>query len=139
MPDFDALFAEIHVDAKAAYQITNADQLFEIRNDMSAYYKMMNDIDLTDWIREESPTQGWTPIGNETTPFTGSFDGDNYSIKGLIVNRPNASHVGIFGYSYGANLKNCIINNASIIGKDNVGVITGSMKGETSLLLYQIV
>ena len=114
---------------KDPYLITNADELFEVRNDMSAYYKMVNDIDLTDWIREESPTQGWTPIGNETTPFTGSFDGDNYSIKGLIVNRPNASHVGLFGYSYGANLKNCIINNASIIGKDNVGVITGSMKG----------
>mgnify|MGYP001348614978 FL=1 len=59
------------------YQITNADELFEVRNDLLASYKMMNDVDLEQWIEEDNPTQGWSPIGNTDTPFQGTFDGNN--------------------------------------------------------------
>ena len=63
------------------YQITNADELFEVRNDLLASYKMMNDVDLEQWIEEDNPTQGWSPIGNTDTPFQGTFDGNNKVIK----------------------------------------------------------
>ena len=59
------------------YIVTNADELFEVRNDLTACYQLGADIDLTEWIKEESPQQGWMPIGNSTTMFTGSFDGNN--------------------------------------------------------------
>lgn len=109
---------------KDPYQITNADELFEVRNDLSAYYKMMNDIDLTDWIKEESLMQGWAPIGNESAQFEGCFDGDNYSIKGLTINRPNSNNIGLFGIGTGI-IKNIVIANSIIIGGDNVGSIVG--------------
>ena len=87
------------------YQITNADQLFEIRNDLAANYKLMNDINIGEWLADYSPVQGWSPIGNESSPFTGTFDGNHKTIKGLFINRPSTSYVGLFGFISGATIK----------------------------------
>ena len=40
----------------------------------------------------------WTPIGGESIPYTGTFDGQNYTISGLYFNDVEASNVGLFGY-----------------------------------------
>ena len=120
---------------KDPYQITNADQLFEIRNDMSAYYKMMNDIDLTDWIKEESPTQGWTPIGNTSAGFKGSFDGGNHTIKGLFINRPNMDNVGLFGLITSGSIRNVVVESAYVLGGNSVGTIVGGDAGSTTITI----
>ena len=81
---------------KDPYQVTNADELFEVRNDLSAFYKQMNDIDLETWIQEESPGKGWPSIGTATSPFMGYYDGNNKSIKGLkIFQRDNEKEFSI--------------------------------------------
>ena len=67
------------------YQIRTADDLFDISVNLSAHYKLMNDIDLTEWIAGENPSQGWNPI----TGFSGSFDGGGHKITGLYINRTN--------------------------------------------------
>lgn len=109
---------------KDPYQVTNADELFEVRNDLSAYYKQMNDIDLTEWIEEESPQQGWKPISS----FLGIFDGGNHVISGLTINRPNESGIGLFGSVEGGEIKNCIIKSPVLVGNTNVGSIAGYSK-----------
>lgn len=110
---------------KDPYQITNADEFFEIRNELDAHYKLMNDIDLAEFIKEDNPTQGWSPIGNATTPFEGSLDGNKKSIKGLYINRPNIDNVGLFGCAANGNIRNLAILNAEIIGNKNVGTLLG--------------
>ena len=110
------------------YQITNAEQLFEVRNSLSAYYKLMNDIDLTEWIAEESPSQGWTPIGTTTTPFAGDFDGNNKSIKGLYINKPSVDYVGLIGYATGCTIRNICLVNPIVIGNNYVGAVLGGIK-----------
>ena len=40
--------------------------------------------------------QKWTPIGTNTDPFTGTFDGNNKTISGLYIDG-NTSNVGLFG------------------------------------------
>lgn len=110
---------------KDPYQITNADEFFEIRNELDAHYKLMNDIDLAEFIKEDNPTQGWSPIGNATTPFTGSLDGNNKSVKGLYINRPSSENVGLFGCVSLHNIHDFAILNASIVGKSNVGTLAG--------------
>lgn len=53
-----------------------------------------NDIDLTGG-------EDWTPIGTETCPFKGEFDGKGHSISGLKVNMvtgTDKSYGGLFGY-----------------------------------------
>ncbi len=69
---------------KDPYLIFYAEQLSQLRNFLNkpnVYFKLMSDIDLTEWIEENSPVQGWQPIGVEKTPFKGIFDGNGHTIK----------------------------------------------------------
>ena len=61
------------------YQITNATQLNEIRNDLSAHYVLHNDIDM-------SSISNWIPIGDADAKFSGTIDGNNYTIENLKIN-----------------------------------------------------
>ena len=122
------------------YQITCADELFEVRNALGAYYKLMNDIDLTEWIEENTPSQGWAPIGNSSTPFTGTFDGNSKSIKGLYINR-NTDCCGLFGYTNGATISNLTLERPQITGGHYTGGVAGRTNGSitnTTLINPQI-
>ena len=74
-------------------------------NYKTAYYRLENDIDMYAWLAINSPAVGWVPIGdyNYNRSFSGHFDGQNYSIKGLWANRQGlvngliASAGGLFG------------------------------------------
>ena len=58
--------------------ITTAQQLSDIRNNLSGKYILMNDIDVT--------SLNWTAIGYSSggsTAFTGILDGNGYSVTGL--------------------------------------------------------
>ena len=71
------------------YIITTPDELYMINDDMSANYKLGNDIDLT--FDTTNPNgkfynngKGWISIGGyEQEIFDGTLDGNNYTIKGL--------------------------------------------------------
>lgn len=66
------------------YLVFYAEQLSQLRNFLNkpdVYFKLMSDIDLTDWIEENSPVQGWQPIGVENAPFKGIFDGNGHTIE----------------------------------------------------------
>ena len=43
--------------------------------------------------------EGFSPIGNSTSQFTSSYDGNGYSISGLTINRGSTNEVGMFGYT----------------------------------------
>ncbi len=111
---------------KDPYQITNADQLFDVRNNLNAYYKVMNDIDLGTWIQDDNPIQGWAPIGTATSPFTGTFDGNYKSIKGLFINRSTMDEQGLFGYVKNGYVKKVCLVNARVTGRNRVGAVVGA-------------
>ena len=73
------------------YVITSPNELDEIRNNLSGYYILGNDIDL-------SSISEWTPIGTEEEPFKGTLDGQGYSINNLTITSDNLDVVGLFGY-----------------------------------------
>lgn len=109
------------------YLIFNADELSQIRNFLNnekVYFKLMDDINLEEWISENNPNQGWSPIGNSSSHFMGHFDGNNKEISGLSINRSSIQYVGLFGYVEKANIDNLSIN-GDITGKDYVGVLAG--------------
>ena len=110
---------------KDPYQITNADELFEVRNALTAYYIVMNDIDLTQWIDDDNPKNGWNPIGTKKTAFKGNFNGNNKLITGLKISRENNPNIGLFGYTDDASIYNVILINPIITGGDNTGGIVG--------------
>lgn len=110
------------------YLILNPIQLNQLRNflDQSGvYFKLMADIDLTEFLEDENPDQGWQPVGTSSAPFTGILDGNGKTISGLWINRSNTSYVGLFGYCEDATIKNLTIKDAEINGKTCVGVISG--------------
>lgn len=121
--------------AEDPYQVKTAFDLFDVRSELSAHYILMNDIDLSDWIAEESPTQGWAPIGTKTSPFTGVVDGNNKTIKGLYINRPSTDYVGLFGYIQGANIHHICLVNPVITANNNCGTIVG---GTTSNVEFSL-
>ena len=107
------------------YIITTPAQLDSIRNNLSAYYILGNNIDLSTYLASGGAgyikwnTAGWRPIGYYNTPFTGNLDGMGYKIINLWINRPSTDYVGLFG-SIDAN---AIIQNLGVeIANDNGGI-----------------
>ena len=110
------------------YLILNPIQLNQLRNFLNqsgVYFKLMADIDLTEFLEDENPDQGWQPVGTTSAPFKGILDGNGKTISGLWINRSNTSYVGLFGYCDYATIKNLTIKDAEINGNTYVGVISG--------------
>ena len=71
-----------------------------------------------------------TPIGTAAHPFRGVFDGQGHTIKNVRTYHDDNSdvddNVGLFGYTDGAVISNLILQNISLRGKSNVGVVVGN-------------
>ena len=76
----------------------------------------------------------WTPIGrigNGSTDFTysfkGSFDGQGYTVSGLVVS--NEGWAGLFGIAHKADMANVTINGATIFSNRMAGALVGQLYG----------
>ncbi len=75
---------------------------------------------------------GFTPIGNSTTNFTGTFDGLGHTIGNLAINQL-ANDVGLFGYTgSGAVIQNVGLVGGSVSGNTAVGGLVGYNGGTVS-------
>ena len=118
--------------SSSPYLITNASQLNEVRNFLSTegvYFRLENDIDLTSFILENYPTNGWMPIGTTSAPFMGYFDGNKKTIKGLVINRPTTSYVGLFGDVKNGTILRMVVDNCNVQGQNDVGGLCGEIEG----------
>lgn len=72
----------------------------------------------------------WTPIGTESQPYTGTFDGNNYTITGLTVNQTR-NYVGLIGcIGSDGTVKNVKLENVNITGDGYfVGGVAGTNYG----------
>ena len=74
-------------------EIRTIEELYNIRDDLTANYILMNDIDLTEATAEDGDWdfdgRGWNPIGSNdiygSEEFSGIFDGNGYAIKGMRI------------------------------------------------------
>ena len=88
-----------------------------------------------DLIANPDNLQKWTPIGTNTDPFTGTFDGGGYTISGLYIDG-NTNNVGLFG-CIGTNgpatgtVKDVTLADSYVRGNELVGGICGWNKGGT--------
>lgn len=98
--------------------IYTAENLYNVRNNLSDNYILMNDIDLSDY-------DNWTPIGSSSSIyFSGIFEGDGHTITGLTINS-SSSYQGLFGYTEGATIKNTLIKEPSIVGGSYTAALVG--------------
>jgi uncharacterized repeat protein (TIGR02543 family) len=100
------------------YLVESPEDLYLVRNDLTAYYKQIADIDLSGYTN-------WEPIGDNTTPFTGSYDGDGYTIDNMTIDRATTHYVGLFGVISSASLSNVGITNADVVGGQYAGAMVG--------------
>ena len=111
------------------YLILNPIHLNEMRhflNRSNVHFKLMANIDLTAFLENESPAQGWQPVGNSSSAcFKGILEGNGKTISGLWINRGSTDYVGLFGYTDGATVNNLKVIDASIVGKEYTGGIAG--------------
>ena len=111
------------------YLILNPIQLNQMRNFLNqdgVYFKLMANIDLTEFLEDENPTKGWQPVGNSSSAaFMGILDGNGKKISGLRINRSNSDYVGLFGYTISATIKNLTLEVDEIQGGNNTGGFSG--------------
>lgn len=120
------------------YRIYNAVQLNQVRNFLNkkgVYFSLEADIDMTDWIAENNPVQGWQPIGNGSSSlsaFSGTFNGNGHTISNLWINRSSSIYIGLFGYiTSGANISNLNVE-GNYKGSSVVGGIVGYVYSSSS-------
>lgn len=122
--------------------ISTLAELQAMQDDLTADYVLVNDIDAgatRTWNEVTGYTgryYGFKPVGYSTA-FSGTFDGQGYTISNLYINRTTEYGTTPDGYLYvalfskitaataGDFIKNVNILNAEIIGYDGVGVLIG--------------
>ena len=104
---------------------TTAADLQGINGGLSGNYVLGANIDATGtsfW----NTNSGFTPVGNSTTPFTGTFDGLGHTITNLTINRPTTAYVGLFGYTGTSS----VIRNVGLVGSSVNGLVhVGNLVG----------
>ncbi len=133
--DVTTLFASGYGTEASPYTITTWAQLANIdynNKTRSYYYDLLNNLttSTTGYSTYASASanggKGWDPIGDNSSKFTGSFDGNSHVIDALHVNRPNKDYMGLFGYvNNGSNIRNVGLTNVDITGNIWVGGLVG--------------
>ena len=136
--DKATLFAGGTGTAEDPWQISTAEQLYRIHDDLTAHYILIADIDL-------SAYENWTPIGafqslsdapedaevpHPDYAFTGTFNGDGHTISNLTVFSEAPMGAGLFGCAAGtengaAYIRNFTLKNVNVSGFYLVGGAVG--------------
>ena len=98
----------------------------------SAWAVLTADIDLSEICSEEEGVS-WTPIGNSSQQYSGTFDGANYTISGLYIDSSDNDQ-GLFGYvGSSGKIENLTVSGSvsggwyvgGVVGYNNGGTVTG--------------
>lgn len=121
-----------YITKAAGYMwVEDVEQLQAIDTNLSGNYALRNSIDATateNW----NNNNGFSSIGVDKNGktngvgFTGNFDGIDYNIFGLTINRSDETNVGLFGAATNANINNVTLVGGKIIGGTDVGAIVGA-------------
>lgn len=90
----------------------------------NSYFIQTEDIDAFE-TRHWNNGKGFIPIGNTST-FQGHYDGNNFVIDGLYINRPNEDYVGFIANANYGSLLNIGLIRATVFGSSRVGILVGN-------------
>ena len=115
------------IEGDGSYTVTTADGLknvAELVNGGKTDINITLDTDLT-------LTGEWTPIGTESQPYTGTFNGKDKTITGLTVNQEGTNYVGLIGYlGSGGKVQNVVLEGVQITS-DNSSGYAGGVAGDS--------
>ena len=118
------------------YQISSLEDLEYLstfKDYLNNYFELTADIDATS-TKNWHGGKGFRPIGSFSYDkwFEGDFNGNGYTISNLYINRTSEdkSYLGLFARLWYCNIKNLGLENTTINGLNNAGIIAGeSHKG----------
>jgi hypothetical protein len=111
-----------------AIPIYTAQDLDNVRNNLSGSYVLMNDIDLSGFNGGE-----WIPIGTDrSNAFAGIFDGQGHVIWNLRITGDRYHANGLFAYIYGAQLRNVGMEGTYIDVSSDSGSLAGGIVSDSS-------
>lgn len=126
------------LNTQGVYEISNAGQLYWFAAQVNAGNNSISGKLTQNIVINENVLTGvasnstenfrtWTPIGkSSSTPFTASFDGNNYSISGIYIPYNSSNYyTGLFGYITVGTVKNLGIKDSYFKGTSFVGGIAG--------------
>ncbi len=115
-----------------SYQITDICQLQAMNSYLDSHFVLAGDT-------EAEKTSGWNsgegflPIGDAFTPFSGTFNGKGNTISKLFIDRPGTDAVGLFGaLASDGVVRRVFMENARVTGKNQVGGLVGYSEGDIS-------
>ena len=97
-------------------------------------YELAQDLDFNDDNSYSSTSNkitwttgtGWQPIGAENSPFNSIFKANRHSISNLMIDRPSANNIGLFGRIGGsARIEGVALINVNVRGNWGVGSLVG--------------
>ncbi|MGG4039291.1 GLUG motif-containing protein [Heyndrickxia ginsengihumi] len=104
------------------YLVSTPQDLSDIRNNITAYYELVNDIDMSSF-------GNFTPITAISPFFGGTIDGKGYKIINLTINSAS-QNTGLIGRLSNGTIKNLGLVNVNITSSsDYVGALVGQMYG----------
>lgn len=107
------------------YEVSSANGLKTIADLVNNNGQSDINITLTEDI---TLTDEWTPIGSASTPYTGTFDGGEHTITGLVVK--GEDYAGLFGYvGINGKVQNLRLEDVQVSGSSNVGAVAGANVG----------
>lgn len=125
------------------YQVSTKEHLLWIADQVNnnaktfsnEYFEQTANIDLGGIQNSDGTWKGsqWTPIGDNTHLFAGTFDGAGKVIYNLYYYNPEKSYVGLFGGINGAKLKNITLASGLVYGDSYSGGICGYAKGNSEI------
>ncbi len=135
---------ELYLDAQGNYLVGDVVSLKSLAKFVNGGNKLQGksvkltaDIDLAG--------EEWTPIGNSTNTFNGTFDGNGKSIKNLNIVETEAkegkAYIGFFGYANNATIKNVTFENVNLNipcldidhSQGHIGAVAGSLEGTSTI------
>lgn len=120
--------------------VEDVEQLQAINTNLGGNYALRNSIDATIvgnfnpiGLDEYGKVAVSIADGKNKYGFYGKFDGIDYNIFGLTIDRPNETNVGLFGVAHDAEIRNVTLVGGTITGGSVVGSVVGAAIGDTHI------
>ena len=89
-----------------------------------------------EWGSRGNDRFGFSPIGDETIRFTGTYCAGNHVIKNMYIDRSGT--VGLFSYVRGATITNLGLVECDVTGGSRVGALAGLSSSSTVTACYAV-
>lgn len=102
-------------DGSEAYPfgVTDCEGLQDIDLNLSAYYRILNNIDCTGTV--------FTPIGSDATPFTGHLNGNGFAVSNVSITIDQLQSTGLFATTENGSVTAFRLQDSTIVNNYSTG------------------